>query len=80
MPIFEFRCEACENGFEVLVRGQSVPVCPRCGSEELKRQISVPAAHVRGGSLAVCESPRPAPPSGGFCGRGLCGMPGCGDG
>lgn len=41
MPIFEYRCTACESEFELLIRGASTPVCPSCGSTSLERQISM---------------------------------------
>ena len=41
MPIYEYCCEACDNKFETLVRGNDVPVCPQCGSSEnLKKLLS----------------------------------------
>ena len=45
MPIYEFRCEACDHRFEELV-GSHVGVgeedvrCPECGSDRVERQIS----------------------------------------
>lgn len=43
MPIFVYRCLDCENRFEVLVRGSSVPVCTACGSADLAKCIAAPA-------------------------------------
>jgi putative FmdB family regulatory protein len=40
MPVYEFRCRACDAGFEVLVRGTDVPVCPSCGGSDLERLLS----------------------------------------
>jgi len=41
MPIFEYRCGACDTQFELLVRpGSAVPACPSCGTTELERLIS----------------------------------------
>lgn len=74
MPLYEYHCEKCEHEFEYLLRGQEQPECPQCGSAELKKLISVPSAH-RGAS----SSSLPMAPPGGFCGRGTCGLPGCGD-
>ena len=48
MPIFDFVCQACDNQFEALVRGTSLPVCPACSSTELERQLSLPTAHTSG--------------------------------
>jgi putative FmdB family regulatory protein len=44
MPIYEYRCEACGEGFEVFVRSASQkasPTCPRCGSQEVKKAFSL---------------------------------------
>lgn len=43
MPLFEYVCQSCDHEFEALVLGSSVPSCPACGSQELERQISLPA-------------------------------------
>ncbi|GAB4112606.1 MAG: zinc ribbon domain-containing protein [Roseiflexaceae bacterium] len=43
MPIYEYRCPACNGRFQKLVRGFSDPpglACPRCGATEVKRAIS----------------------------------------
>ncbi len=42
MPIYEYSCEECEHQFEELVRGDEVPQCPSCGSEQLERLMSLP--------------------------------------
>lgn len=40
MPLFDFHCQACQAEFELLVRGQAVPTCPRCGSTQLEKAVS----------------------------------------
>jgi len=45
MPIYEYRCHGCGRRVSILWRTFSeaetgVPVCPRCGSEDLTRLIS----------------------------------------
>jgi putative FmdB family regulatory protein len=79
MPLYEYRCEPCNEVFEVLVRSASdVPECPRCRGRELARELSVPAAAQVGGKgspLSVCG---PAPASGGGCGAPWCGTGACG--
>jgi putative FmdB family regulatory protein len=42
MPIYEYRCTACGDAFEALVRGDEAAVCPACGSADLERQTSLP--------------------------------------
>lgn len=44
MPIYEYACPGCGNEFEALVRSDTVPACPRCGSTQIERQLSVFAA------------------------------------
>ncbi len=43
MPIFDFRCKACKQEFETLVRGGSSVACPECGGAELEKLLSLPA-------------------------------------
>ncbi len=44
MPIYEYRCSACGEKFEKLVRTTSGRVevrCPNCDAAEVERQVSV---------------------------------------
>ncbi|HEY5976101.1 MAG TPA: zinc ribbon domain-containing protein [Geobacteraceae bacterium] len=53
MPIYEYRCNNCQESFSLLQKmGASVEgtSCPRCGSPEVTRQIS--ACAVGGSSNA----------------------------
>ncbi len=45
MPIYEYQCEDCKNEIELLVRGDETPECSSCGSANLSKKFSVPAAH-----------------------------------
>lgn len=82
MPIYEYHCQPCDHTFETLIRSQSdVPHCPRCGSIELTKQFSVPAAAQTGArsssALPICGAepgPRPFGCGGGGCGSGMCAM------
>jgi putative FmdB family regulatory protein len=42
MPIFEYRCAACGNEFELLVlpRSTSTPECPACQGQDLEKLFS----------------------------------------
>jgi len=40
MPIYDYRCRACERHFELLVRATTPLVCPGCGSSALDKQLS----------------------------------------
>ena len=70
MPLYEYRCEACDHRFEVLQRvGDDAEgvTCPRCDEPHVARQLSTFAA--RGGS------------AGGAAGAAAgCGRPACGTG
>jgi putative FmdB family regulatory protein len=46
MPIYEYRCEACDACFEKLVfSGDDEPVrCPACSSDRVQRQMSCVSA------------------------------------
>jgi len=64
MPIYEFVCMQCESHFEELVPMGADADCPDCGSVDVRKQLSVFAAHgVEGGSASF---------GGGCCG-GSCG-------
>lgn len=41
MPLFEYRCLACDNQFELLVRGGVTPACPACGGTSLEKLLSL---------------------------------------
>lgn len=40
MPMFEYHCTACQAEFELLVRGETPPACPHCGSTALDKLVS----------------------------------------
>ncbi|MDH3223898.1 MAG: zinc ribbon domain-containing protein [Gemmatimonadota bacterium] len=42
MPIYEYRCAECAHEFETLVRGETQPTCPECGTDALERLMSLP--------------------------------------
>lgn len=44
MPLYEYRCKKCDTRFEKFVRSlsaQNVVRCPRCGSGEVEKAISL---------------------------------------
>jgi putative FmdB family regulatory protein len=44
MPIYEYRCEKCGEPFEKFLRTfseQGDVVCPRCGSADVKKAVSL---------------------------------------
>jgi putative FmdB family regulatory protein len=72
MPIYEYTCKSCNSHFERLIKSMSNSEkidCPKCGSKQTSRNLSVFAVASEGGKSS---SPEP-----GMCGR--CGGPGpCG--
>ncbi len=69
MPIYEYVCMQCESHFEELVRNGEQPSCPECGEANVRKQLSVFAAH----GSSEQASFNPAPRSGGGCCGGGCG-------
>ena len=75
MPLLEYRCNDCEQTYDVLHltrENKNDIVCPTCGSKKHKKLFSAP-------SVAVGEhsSHHTFPQknfSGGCCGGGMCGM------
>lgn len=61
MPIFEYKCKACGNKFELLLRGRDTPFCPVCGSEDLEKLVSLFSSNVKkgfaqaGGGCGACS-------------------------
>lgn len=37
MPLYDFRCRACDERFEDRVAHDELPRCPACGSEDTER-------------------------------------------
>jgi len=74
MPIYEYRCDACEGSFEVLTsfaeRDRS-QICPSCESTKTRVQVSSFASIGASGSGDL--SPLPMASSGGGCCGGACG-------
>lgn len=63
MPIYEYACQDCGHPFEMLVRSDTVPACPKCQSTQLEKQLSVFAT-----STAPDAAPMPAGSGCGGCG------------
>ncbi len=76
MPIYEYRCADCEQGFEVFVRpGRDEAECPSCHGANLMREMSVFAS---GASRTASNGEAPAaalkaPFGGSVCCGGGCG-------
>ncbi len=40
MPIYDYHCGQCDKEFELLVSHSTVPTCPECGGQQLKKLVS----------------------------------------
>jgi putative FmdB family regulatory protein len=67
MPLYEYRCRACDATFEMLVRTGSRVACPQCGSSSISKLLSTPtvlsgqtarlAGHTCCGREERCDAP-----------------------
>lgn len=50
MPIYDYRCEACDHTFEALQKLSDAPLvdCPACKKPELTKQITAAAFKLKG--------------------------------
>jgi putative FmdB family regulatory protein len=56
MPLYEFQCAECDSPFEELVRTSAAIAeveCPECGSEQVRRKVSLFASRAGGSAGAV---------------------------
>jgi len=58
VPIYEFICHDCGAEFEKLLSFSSTitPQCPTCQSENVKRQMGLPAVHFKGSGWYINDS------------------------
>jgi len=40
VPLYDFRCRACNARFEERTRYGELPPCPACGADETERELS----------------------------------------
>ncbi len=61
MPLYDYTCRGCGRTFETLVRGDASSVrCPRCGSVDVERQVSLFAVNTPGTRHAALQKERKA--------------------
>ena len=50
MPIYGYRCAACNHEFDALQKMSDDPLvdCPECGAPELRKQLSAPKFRLKG--------------------------------
>ncbi|HIE38832.1 MAG TPA: zinc ribbon domain-containing protein [Anaerolineales bacterium] len=61
MPIYEYRCQKCGERFEKFVRSfsaQQTLECPRCGSDEVEKAVSLfgVGSSTHSSGAAVCST------------------------
>ena len=69
MPIYTYRCAACDAEFEQLVRSDTKVACPHCSGRKVERLMSLTARPASAGKPADFSWLGP-PPGGGCCGGG----------
>ena len=72
MPLFEYRCDTCDNAFELLVRESTKLECPKCAGTALTKQLSVFAVSVPSGGASRDFAPAPCGSCGDPRGPGSC--------
>ncbi len=67
MPIYEYRCETCNERFERLFLSlKQIPAeiaCPACQSTQVQRVMSAPAVHKTGEGGSAAEGVESTPTS-----------------
>jgi putative FmdB family regulatory protein len=60
MPLYEYRCEACEHRFEVIQKYSDLPVamCPSCGGGPVEKLLSSPAIQFKGTGWYITDYAR----------------------
>ncbi len=64
MPIYEYRCNECGEKFELFVRSmvkQNSSSCPKCGSQQVRKDISLFGIGGTSGSKVNAASCGPGP-------------------
>jgi putative FmdB family regulatory protein len=60
MPLYEYRCDACEHQFEVIQRFSDDPIaiCPSCGGGPVVKLLSSPAIQFKGSGWYITDYAR----------------------
>jgi putative FmdB family regulatory protein len=60
MPLYEYRCSACDHLFERIVKFSDPPLktCPQCGKETVHQVIHAPAVQFKGSGWYVSDYAR----------------------
>ncbi|MSQ97063.1 MAG: zinc ribbon domain-containing protein [Gemmataceae bacterium] len=55
MPLYQYKCTACDTAFETLVNRGEKPSCPKCQSKKLDKQPSmIGIPQVKGAVASSC--------------------------
>lgn len=57
MPFYEYQCKACGHQLEALqkISDPALTQCPNCNKNELVKQVSAPAFHLKGSGWYVTD-------------------------
>jgi putative FmdB family regulatory protein len=57
MPLYEYRCEACQQRFEVIRKfsDPELDVCTKCGKGPVQRLMSSPAIQFKGSGWYITD-------------------------
>jgi putative FmdB family regulatory protein len=72
MPILAYRCRACGNQFQTLVRSGEAPVCEACRSSDLDQQLSLIATPNKGSEANTGMGARGAGMGSCACAESVC--------
>lgn len=64
MPLYDYTCQDCDLTFEALVFAGDEVECPKCESEHVERQMSVPAKPQSSASSLPMNCTSDGPPCG----------------
>jgi putative FmdB family regulatory protein len=80
MPVYDYKCSDCSNTYDIFHKGKEHTeniVCPKCGSKEYKKLMSVMSVKMGGSTSGGCESGDcgiDRGSYGGGCAGGMCGL------
>jgi putative FmdB family regulatory protein len=65
MPIYAYRCESCGFAKDVLqkISDQPLTVCPECGKESFKKQVTAAGFQLKGSGWYVTDFRGGTPPA-----------------
>ena len=65
MPLYEYRCNACDHSFERIVKFSDPPLktCPKCGKDAVHQVLHAPAVQFKGSGWYVSDYARKTGPA-----------------